>query len=189
MDEIAPHAAEALAAYEAARKPANDAINALKAEISETTINAVIETMNAMSTAAVQYGIIEGGRQQNERYIHKADVMKEAAGTFIFSRQEFESSRVSLMGEHSKLVLQAQSAATRVSLMLQSIFNTKSKSRKLKRINQLAQTINEYVHINSEAAMMAGALAEDMGYLKRLDAGIRAAGGEKSIEPMTQAAL
>jgi len=185
--QIAPSVEEKLATYNQRKAETAAALEGLKKTVTEETLMAVIGSINDQNKAAVTYAIEEGGKQENERYITKADIMREASGgEFIFSRQEFESARVSMMGEHQRIILQAQSSATRVALMVQTVGKTISKAKRLKAIQQLAGVIDEYVHNNVAAAMLAGAIAEDAAYLQRLDAGIRAAGGAKSIESLTR---
>lgn len=183
---IAPSVEEKLIAYNQRKAETAAALNALKETVTEDTLMAVIGSINEQNKAAVTYAIEEGGKQENERYIAKADIMREASGgEFIFSRQEFESARVSMMGEHQRIILQAQSSATRVALMVQTVGKAKNKGKRIRAIAQLAGVIDEYVHNNVAAAMLAGAIAEDAAYLQRLDAGIRAAGGAKSVDVLT----
>jgi hypothetical protein len=190
IKQIEPAVEELVNVYNCTKIDTAIAIKALKDNTTADTITKVIETINAQNQAAVTYAIQEGGRQENERYVKKADIMREVSGgKFVFSRQEFESARVSMMQEHQRKILQAQTNATRSSLMVQSILTTKNKTRRMKRIDQLAMLIEEYVKTNVEAGMLAGAIAEDHAYLKRLDAGIRAAGGERSIEAMNRMTL
>ena len=185
IDLIEPVVLKLLNEYNLAKIDTQIAIKALKENVTEQTITKVIESINAQNQAAVTYAIQEGGKQENERYVRKANIMKEASGgTFIFSRQEFESARVSMMQEHQRKILQAQTNATRSSLMVQSILTTTSKPKRNKRIDQLAGLIDEYIKTNVEAGMLAGAIAEEHAFIKRLDAGIRAAGGEHSAEVM-----
>jgi hypothetical protein len=185
MAQIAPSVAEKLIEYNQRKDETRAALDALKIELTEDGLIRVINSINEQNQSAVIYAIEEGGRQENERYVKKADIMREASGgEFIFSRQEFESARVSMIGEHHRLVLQAQSHATRASLMVQTVAKTQNKGKRIKLIHQLAGVIDEYVHNNVAAAMLAGAIAEDAAYLKRLDEGIRAAGGSKSVDAL-----
>jgi hypothetical protein len=166
------------------------AILSLKVSTDAETIEALARSINDQLVAAQRYGVQDGGLQENERYIRKADIMREASGgEFIFSRQEFESARVSILAEHHKAALEMQSNVTRVTLMIQAVMKKRSKAKRAELFNQLVSVIEQYIRSVVKTAMLAGAVSENMNYLQRLDAGIRAAGGEKSVEALTQAAL
>jgi len=58
----------------------------------------------------VDFGLIDGARQENLRYLQRAQAMIDASGDYIFSRQELESAKYSLMEEHKSSSLRAQDA-------------------------------------------------------------------------------
>lgn len=178
-DELTEPTRAALAEYEKAKAITLAIADNLRNDTA--VMNDFVLASREQVTRAVEFGLHDGALQENQRYIQKADTMKAASGgTFIFSRQEFESAKVSMIERHAKDSLYAAQAATRLQLMCETVVRTKNKKHRAVRIDQLIGVLEEYVQSNTAVAVLAGAIGEDEKYLKRLDAGIKAAGGAKS---------
>jgi hypothetical protein len=178
-DELRGPTADAMEAYNQAKTHTLAIAERLRNDTA--TMNEFIEASREQVTRAVEFGLHDGALQENDRYIRKADTMKEASGgSFVFSRQEFESAKKSMIERHAKDTLGAAQSATRLQLMCETVVRTKNKKHRSTRIDQLIGVLEEYVQANTGVAVLAGAIGEDERYLNRLDAGIRAAGGAKS---------
>jgi len=49
-------------------------------------------------------------------------------------------------------------------------------------MKEVPKVIESYVRANVNTALLAGAIAENNTYLERIDAGIKALGGEKALD-------
>jgi len=135
----------------------------------------------------VAVGLVDGMRQEVERYKAKADTMIEATGSFIFSRQEFEKSAQALAQAHAKAVSDTQAAGGRASAALNYALETRNKMKRAKRFEAFAGLLQVYIQEATKAGIYDGATRENIRLIQRLDALIRAAGGEKSYEVMIAA--
>lgn len=128
-----------------------------------------------------QVGILDGAKQENERYKQKADKMREASGEFLFSRQEFESSAKLL----SDKVAEDNTAFIAYGTTLQHIHDALRRaakgSQKRERLShEYAEQMRHYLQAKNRASIHKGAAQENFNYLSWLDKHIRAAGGAKS---------
>lgn len=126
-------------------------------------------------------GILDGSRQENERYKQKADVMRESAGDFVFSRQEFESATGALQKSIKEVETRFAAFGGQLGLIHQAITRAaKGSTKRTQQIGAYQQLMNVYLQCNNQRAVYQGAMQENFKYMQRLDAGVRAAGGEKS---------
>lgn len=187
IEVLRPHVKELQDTYMEKRAITARALLNMKRGVNQEALDMLIGSINDQMVAAQQFAVQDGGLQENERFVRKADAMREASGgEFIFSRQEFESSRVSMTAEHHKRASEMQQLVTIMSLLVQSLASGADVEDT---IEKLTPAIENYIHAVVQTAMLAGAIAEDMAYLQRLDAGIRAAGGKDALEALKDQGL
>ena len=135
-----------------------------------------------------EFGHVDGARQENERYKKKADAMKEIAGEFLFSRQEFEGSTMA----HAKGMTDCANISATSAGTFEALFNNmikcQAKKTRIKHMTRAAPHMEAYVRESVKASMYAGALEENKTYINKLDKLIRAAGGARSEEVLLQKA-
>jgi len=179
LREIGPELKSATDAYNRAKDQADKALLYF-----HDTGKGGAETSAAIQTqiqAAYSYGIVDGARQELERYVDKSKLMLGAAGAFIFSRQEFESSAQELAKNRDE----AQRKAAVLAGMAQQIFDdAKAMKNRIKQKHMLARkfapALAEYIRESIFTGIYTGAHLENINFLTRLDALIKAAGGIKS---------
>lgn len=126
-------------------------------------------------------GMLDGALQENLRYKQKADTMKEAAGDFIFSRQEFESAAKNLSDLASEWQTKVNMISGQGELVHQNIIRSaKGSPKREKLLEGYKSLLQQYLQAHNQAMIYTGAARENFQYMQRLDKSIRAAGGEKS---------
>ena len=180
--ELTPPVTETRAMYEDTHKKVYQRIDVFQHDPSPENYTYLAEGVNELNRQAVEFGMLDGARQENKRYLDKAQVMIDAAGGYIFSRQELESAKMSLMEEHKKAAFHAQDRATKAQLLLQSIVGETDADVMTAKIQAFIINLEEYVKANTKTAIMFGALQENHAYLERIDKGIAALGGQKALD-------
>ena len=134
-----------------------------------------------------EFGALDGQRQENERYLKKANAMIAETGDFIISRQEYEGALMA----HSKGVQDAMADYQMNGGKFEALFNNMMKTtnhkNRIKRMNVAAPILENYVKAGIRGAMYAGMLETNRYYIQKLDALISAAGGVKSEAVMMEA--
>lgn len=186
-DYLVTPAEEARNAYNQIAAVVNERVTAFSETRDQEHYNALATAINDLQVRAHDFGLLDGAIQENERYHKRAQAMIDAAGKHVFSRQELESAKMSLMEEHGRVRYQTQDRHTKVTMLLQAILmDTQEESIKLK-LGAVPAVVENYVKSVLSLAMLAGGLAENNTYLQRIDAGVRAMGGEKSLEAVQNA--
>lgn len=188
VDELTPPTEDTMRRYNDTHDEVYKRMAVFAQDATPDHYNQLAEGINTLNAKAVDFGLIDGARQENLRYLKRGRAMIEASGSYIFSRQELESAKVSLMEEHKASSLRAQDRATKCQILIQSIIAEPSAELKAEKMQYVPQVLEEYVKANVNTALLAGAIAENHTYLNRIDAGIAAIGGEKSYQVMLTAA-
>ena len=140
----------------------------------------VIDTLKVQVLAAYDANVFGGAIQENERYQRKAEAMTEKAGTFQFSRQEFEASKQGHTQEHGKYKQEADAAAGACTVLFQEARKHKNATRRREAFKKFADAARAYIEKSMFAGVHFGAMQENAEYLGKLDQLIKAAGGAKS---------
>jgi hypothetical protein len=181
VQELTPPTAQTLQTYNDTHDEVYKRIDVFAKYPNPDTYNKLAEGINTLNAKAVDFGLIDGARQENLRYLQRAQAMIEASGKYIFSRQELESAKYSLMEEHKKSSLRAQDRASKCTWLIQSIVADTSAGNMTEKMSLVPIVIENYVKANTNTALLAGAIAENITYLDRINAGIQALGGEKAL--------
>jgi hypothetical protein len=140
----------------------------------------IVPSVQVQLGAGIEYGMLDGAKQENERYLKKADVMIKANGDFVFSRQEFESARQALQKKQVELMTKTNVLAGQTETAFKACEKMTNTSRRRKRVNEFIAKLDEYIKATVTTAMIVGALRENEKFLAQLDKLLRAAGGSKS---------
>ena len=186
LAEVAPVVVEAQSRYEIQKELFRKAAAKFLAGAgSYETVSAVAQNQ---LKAAEEFGIVDGARQENERYKAKADAMREASGgEFIFSRQEFEAAGQGIFKERQKAMMLGNTLAGKCEVLLKDAAKTANQTLMRTRYKEFAEAYNEYVRCSTAVGMYTGALNENAAFLRALDLSIRAAGGSKSEAVLLEA--
>lgn len=150
--------------------------------------DAVIEAVRTQVQLAYQFGLVDGARQENERYQKKADIMKKASGgEFIFVRQEFEQGMRGLINEKIKQTNIVNGYAIQLGQVFDQATQTKSKVKRQVLMIKFTKIMNAYITESLKLGIFLGAANENKAHLDKLTDLIRAAGGTKSEEVMLEA--
>ncbi len=133
-------------------------------------------------------GEVEGAIAENLRYKDKADTMKEHAGDFVFSRQEFEQGAAAAQKYLSELMMEASAINGQLRIVHDTVVRmAKGSPKRQKGMAAYKNLLNGFLQVNNAIGRMRGAASENFAYMKRLDEGIKAAGGAKSEETILNA--
>jgi len=175
---LTPERDEAETEYKAAWHTMKKCIDGfIKEDNSKELFPALQELLNAGG----KLGNVEGAKQANEYYQNKADAMLKTSERFIFSRQEFEHN--ARMAQNKAVEAQAQfnGFGGQLNLLHNLVFTApKSSPKRQRAAENYAATVKQYIDAHNEIAGWTGAANENLRYMTRLDAGLKAAGGVKS---------
>ncbi len=178
--ELMPHREAAFAKYQAAQKEVSKLIDDF---LNGDNTKELTAGVGKLAQIGGELGNIEGARQANEHYKNKADDMIKTSERFIFSRQEFEHNARQAQNAAVEIQAQFNGLGGQLNLIHSSIINSAKQSPKRKRLlESYKQTFINYMNANNEVAGWTGAANENLRYMARLDAGVKAAGGVKSEE-------
>jgi hypothetical protein len=182
ITELSPQIDALAEPYKEAHKKVYLATRALENDGSKVAQENVLKSVQELLTISAQVGELDGAKQENERYIQRADVMrKESGGEFIFSRQEFESAAHNLKQQADQAHTEFVSVATTLGHIERNALQAAKGSPKRTKLFELyRQTMESYIRKDNAVAVYAGAMKENYRYMQWLDQHIRAAGGAKS---------
>lgn len=179
---------EALKAqYEVQTKAAGDAFEEFVKAGTKEAASKFHQLNSVQRELGQQLSKLDGQLQENRRYIGKADAMKETAGEFAFSRQEFEGTSAQMHKLTTESMAHANVAGGRAEVAFNTILNTGKEKHRRKKAGEFVAHMQEHMKHLFYSALYMGAYEENMAYLKRLDALIKAAGGAKSEAVMLEA--
>ena len=147
----------------------------------------IVKCVQAQLQYGIQFGTLDGAKQEIERYMKKADVMIKTTGDFIFSRQEFDAAKNALLKKQSELMTQSNVLAGQTESMFRAAEKVKNMQRRRKRMDEFVKVLDSYIKATITTAMLVGGAGENHKLLAYLDELIRAAGGSKSEAVLMEA--
>lgn len=147
----------------------------------------IVKAVQVQLGFGIQYGQMDGARQENERYKKKADTMNEKTGEFIFSRQEFETARQSLTQKQVEMMTRSNVLAGQTESLFREAEKCKNALKRKKRMDEFVRVLDDYIRATITTAMLVGGVGENNFYLSTLDGLIKAAGGAKSEAVLLEA--
>ena len=112
------------------------------------------------SKRAQEYGMLDGARQENQRYLHRAIAMENASGAYVFSRHEFERDANAIMKERENTVLQWSQVGGVCKALLNQI-KPKYDSQRRKLLKELRQNVDEYIRLSTIVGLFTGGSQTD----------------------------
>jgi hypothetical protein len=177
--ELAPIIEGLSKTYTDAAVQLNQAVDAFAS--GENDYDKLMPKVKALLEAGQALGVMDGARQESERYKQKAETMQATTGEFVFSRQEFEGSAAKLQDNLKETKTQFAALGGQLGMVHKSAFNAaKNSPKRAGIIDNYNRILSSYLAANNMMAVYMGAARENIQYMARLDKGIRAAGGEKS---------
>jgi chaperonin cofactor prefoldin len=147
----------------------------------------IVQAVQAQLSDGIQYGMLEGIKQECERYLKKADAMVEKTGDFLFSRQEFDSARQALQKKQAELMTKSNVLAGQTETAFREAEKIKNLQKRRKRVDDFVRTLDDYVKATVTTAMIVGALNKNLDLLAKMDVLLKAAGGVKSEAVLLEA--
>ena len=179
--ELQPGLDDLSAQYKAAMIDLQKAFDLFAGDGSDKTEKILFTAAEKQRALSSALGEISGRMQENKRYQGKADTMTENAGTYLFSRQEFESAAAELKKAADTSNLEYVAYGNTLDHIHRNVKAAAKKSpKRLKLLDLYKQHIQEYLKLANRTALYVGASKENYEYLHWLDKHVRAAGGEKS---------
>ena len=152
-----------------------------KDTLNRDTTKELREAVQTVIHLAGQMGEIEGAISECQRYLKKADEMKKVSSDFVFSRQEFEQGVAGANKEQSAAMEECAVINGQLQLAHDSVVRmAKGSPKRARNLDFYRNLLTLFVQANHKAGFMRGASVENYQFMKRLDAGIKAAGGAKS---------
>lgn len=178
IEELTPHILLRDQEYKQASKETEKLVDALLE--SDTTVEIHLALQKQLDCSQ-KLGLLIGAKSENLRYKKKADLMIENSETFLFSRQEFESSAKKLADQAGEAQVDVNVLSGKGTLVERQVQNAAKGSPKRKKVMaEYKDIMAQYLEAHGRAMMYTGAAKENYAYMERLDKSIRAAGGSKS---------
>lgn len=190
--ELTPEGEKLSHEYLAAMADVRKALEMFTADASTDNDKALYGAVMREVDLGFKLGMVDGAKQENQRYKDKADKMREASGgDFLFSRQEFESSAKIHQDKHKAEETRWISIGTTLEHIHRAVKNSaKGSPKRDKMVEEYQKCLHDYLKANNIVGVYKGAMTENFNYMTWLDKHIRAAGGAKSeavlLERMTQ---
>jgi len=143
--------------------------------------------LQAQVKAGQTYSKVDGARQENQRYIERADAMIRTSGVAMFSRQEFEAGAATAQKRSAEIADAAIRAGGRADVMFSALAKTTALKNRKRRVSEFLAALNDYITKALSSALFEGVYDENIRWLGVLDKHIRAAGGAKSEAVMLEA--
>jgi len=184
----------AMAEYNKQLKTEQDVINSLgvgltqKLKLSvekrqgEDTIKANIKQL---VQSVSNLGRAEGGIQECNKYLTKADAMIKESNKFIIVRQEYEGSLKAWQRKFEEEGAKTNLEFNQVMTMFNGALTTGNPKKRETRIKKFLEMFNANIQNGKLVGHAMGAMEFNQRCIKELDAKIRAAGGSKSYEALT----
>ena len=115
----------------------------------------------AQAEAAAQYGLIDGGLQEDMRYHGRALAMLEASGSYVFSRHEFERDANSIKQKLNELRLEHAQCSGFCENRLVSLENKFDKKRRTD-LDELKKETDRFIELTGRMGLYMGGADEDL---------------------------
>lgn len=181
ITELLPSIEQASREHITAKLAADNLLRQFTEDASREAEEKLFASVSSLAAKTEKLGMLDGAKQENERYKKKADDMRTASGEFLFSRQEFESAAKILSDKAEQANTAFISLGTTLGHVHDSIKRTaKGSPKRLALMGEYEKILIMYLKAKNQQAIYRGAAQENFVYMAWLDKHIRAAGGAKS---------
>lgn len=109
---------------------------------------------------AQAHGILDGARQENQRYVKLAEAMQHASGSYVFSRHQFARDGNAIVKKRDETILQWSQLSGTCKTLLNQIGPTFNSERR-KLIKELQKALNEYIRLAAIVGLYTGGAQAD----------------------------
>jgi hypothetical protein len=135
-----------------------------------------------LQMAKREEGFVDGQLHELDRYIHKAQAMKEQRGVAIIDRNEYEGSAAGVREKIENWSAEVYRSAGRIDYVLNVWLQTKDPTA-LKQVKMFTEL---HLKASYESGFNQGIFDANLELAKELDYHLTAAGGIKALELMTE---
>jgi hypothetical protein len=154
--------------YEATANKASLLVNKFE-EAGNVDVKEIEAAILERAEEGEKYGILDGARQENERYLARANAMEKASGTYIFSKHEFMRDFQAIANKRQEVKLRIDESAAQARAILYSIKPKLFDGRRRKAFETFRQTLEQYIRYCVIYAIFSGAMNEDEGFIKLVE--------------------
>jgi hypothetical protein len=126
--------------------------NAVKEELEKLTIE--------LGTKAQAFGLLDGAKQENERYIALADAMTQASGSYVFSKHQFARDGTAIIQKREETIRKWSEIGGACKMLLNQI-GPKFTANRRELLKQLREAINEYIRLSTIVGLYTGGAQTD----------------------------
>jgi hypothetical protein len=127
-----------------------------------------VENIRKQAEVGQKFGILDGARQENERYLARSTAMEAATGAYVFSHHEFhrDQNAIGVRREEAKkeLVAAAQECQTIINQIEPKVFDSVRRTQ----FKKLREMMDSYVKLAVCVGMYTGAINEDQRFMDLL---------------------
>lgn len=149
--------------YQSEAKSFLEGINRL---LHQNVIGDIEQELNAITKRHERAGIVSGKIKESERYLEKARIMENSAGSAVFSPGEFDGVRISYTKQYDQVRTEAMLINAEIAQQLKKLLNLKPGSPNRQRaIDELGTKIAQLMNKNMDLFHIIGGIQENQFYL------------------------
>ena len=133
-----------------------------------------------------RFGILDGARQENERYFRRSTAMENMTGTYVFSRHEFTRDQTQMGVQRNQAIVNINNAAAECQRMIERIEPKVFDSTRRHQFKELETLIDTYVKCAVIVGMFTGAINEDQRFIELYDEAMKSGGVPSPLQTDTQ---
>jgi len=134
---------------------------------------ALIESIKKQAQVGQNFGVLDGARQENERYYNRARAMEAQTGTYIFSYHEFsrDQNAIGVRREETRKELLASASICQeiMGRIEPKIFDSERRVQ----FKKLREALDAYVKLAVMVGMYTGAINEDQKYMDKIQEALK----------------
>jgi hypothetical protein len=158
IETLKPQIEKAQQEYKEAEKTVLDIFEKYK---EDNSVRDELEKLSIeLGVKAQSFGLLDGALQENERYIGLAEAMEEASGAYVFSKHQFSRDGGAILQKREESIRRWSEYGGACKLLLNQLNNAVDGNRK-ELIDQLRDSINEYVRLSTVVGLYTGGAQTD----------------------------
>ena len=161
--ELEPHILKAREDYDVAKKEAEEAIKRYR-----DTGGGLDEMMKAIwhqAEVGQSFGVLDGAKQENERYLERSKAMEKMTGTYVFSKHEFNRDQAAIGVRREGEIVELNNAAAECQKTINRIEPKKFDSYRRRLFQTLNEQLDTYIRRAVIVGMYTGAINEDERFM------------------------
>ena len=134
-----------------------------------TGVTEFVESIRHQAEIGQKFGILDGARQENERFWTRSNAMEAMTGTYVFSRHEFARDQNAIGVRREEAKKQLIEAAGECQKLIDRIEPKVFDSERRAQFKRLLEAIDVYVKLAVCVGMYTGAINEDQLFMDLVD--------------------